>query len=181
MLYFSDVDICGAPTTVVPVQNWPRGEGYELTGARPHDARVVFPDVRPDLYGRERAVRFRPGTALLWHHGVFHRGTATIHGRQRLISQFVYRRADSPWVMYTSIAYDGQQSKTLAAQRFYGELGVGQRDALGFPPVGSKYWTAETINAVARRFPHMDMGPYSRGMAAAAATTTAATMGDAKL
>ena len=42
-----------------------------------------------------------------------------------------------------------------------------------------KYWTTETIDAVACRFPHMDMDPYSRGMAAA--TTTAATAGDAKL
>ena len=66
---------------------------------------------------------------------MFHRGTATKDGGQRLISQFVYRRADAPWVQYTSIAYDGQQSKTAEAQDFYGMLDVEQRNALGFPPV----------------------------------------------
>ena len=40
--------------------------------------------------------RFRPGTALLFHHATFHRGTAVLDGQTRLTSHFVYRRDDAP-------------------------------------------------------------------------------------
>ena len=35
-----------------------------------------------------------------------------------------------------------------------------QREAVGFPPPGSEYWTEETLAAVAMRYPKMDMAPY---------------------
>ena len=37
-----------------------------------------------------------------------------------------------------------------------------QREVLGFPRPGDEYWTDETLEAVALRYPRMDMAPYRR-------------------
>ena len=44
--------------------------------------------------------------------------------------------------------------------RFLESLSPVQRGLLGFPLPGDKYWTADTIDAVGRRYTAMDMGPY---------------------
>jgi hypothetical protein len=43
-----------------------------------------------------------------------------------------------------------------------------QRDLFGWPPVGSDYWTPQTLRDVAARYPGMDMTPYAEGVAAPA-------------
>ena len=42
-----------------------------------------------------------------------------------------------------------------------------QRDLFGWPPVGSDYWTPQTLRDVAGRYPGMDMTPYEEGVAVA--------------
>ena len=46
-----------------------------------------------------------------------------------------------------------------------------QRCILGFPSVGSEYWTAETIAATAARYPEMDMAPYEEAASVSAAAS----------
>jgi hypothetical protein len=38
-----------------------------------------------------------------------------------------------------------------------------QRELVGFPPVGDKYWTETTLAGVGARYPGMDMAPYKDG------------------
>ena len=49
-----------------------------------------------------------------------------------------------------------------------------QRCILGFPSVGSEYWTAETIAATAARYPEMDMAPYEEAASVSAAASQSA-------
>ena len=49
-----------------------------------------------------------------------------------------------------------------------------QRCILGFPSVGSEYWTAETIAATAARYPEMDMAPYEEAASVSAAANQSA-------
>ena len=49
-----------------------------------------------------------------------------------------------------------------------------QRCILGFPSVGSEYWTAETIAATAARYPEMDMAPYEEAASVSAAASQTA-------
>ena len=48
--------------------------------------------------------------------------------------------------------------------RYLEELSVEQRACLGFPPPGNVYWTAETVDAVGRRYSGMDMAPYKEAL-----------------
>ena len=49
-----------------------------------------------------------------------------------------------------------------------------QRCILGFPSVGSEYWTVETIAATAARYPEMDMAPYEEAASVSAAASQTA-------
>ena len=49
-----------------------------------------------------------------------------------------------------------------------------QRCILGFPSVGSEYWTAETIAATAARYPEMDMAPYEEAASVSATASQTA-------
>ena len=54
--------------------------------------------------------------------------------------------------------------------RYLEELSVEQRACLGFPPPGNVYWTAETVDAVGRRYSGMDMEPYWEALGDGSAT-----------
>ncbi len=45
--------------------------------------------------------------------------------------------------------------------RWVGSLSPRQRHTLGFPLPGHPYWTAETLEGVAARYPEMDTAPYA--------------------
>lgn len=49
-----------------------------------------------------------------------------------------------------------------------------QRAVIGFPAVTSSYWTAETLAATARRYPELDLSPYTEAVEAKAAATVQA-------
>ena len=52
----------------------------------------------------------------------------------------------------------------FSADEFLSGLTTSQRCIVGFPAVGSAYWTMETINGVHQRYPSMDMSPYVEGL-----------------
>ena len=44
--------------------------------------------------------------------------------------------------------------------KFLPQCSVAQRDLFGFPRPGDPYWTEETLEGVAARYPGIDLGPY---------------------
>eukprot|EP01050_Picozoa_sp_SAG11_P026115 SAG11_NODE_6140_length_1380_cov_1.430913_1_plen_71_part_00 len=47
---------------------------------------------------------------------------------------------------------------------FIAAMSTPQRNILGFPPPGNRYWTPQTIAAVGDRYTGIDMSDYEQGM-----------------
>ena len=185
ILYLSDSTDCGGPTAVVPRDGdsdpaypWPivdtpgvadlhymndraSAETY-MRKARPAALKL-----REQLYDRERYVRYRPGTLLLYRHDVWHRGTPLLEGTLRLAQNLSFRRAECEWISTLHIGWAWnmyERNKTLP--KLIAKASLDQRAVLGFPQPGSSYWCQQTIEAVAARFAPfgMDMTPYEQAL-----------------
>lgn len=49
-------------------------------------------------------------------------------------------------------------------KEFVAAMSTPQRNVLGFPPPGNRYWTAQTIAAVADRYNGIDMQDYQQAL-----------------
>ena len=96
-----------------------------------------------------------------------HHGSAVRPGRVRWTHHPYYRRAGCEWVgsmpwasalWGTAAASDGARRREVLEH-----LSPLQREALGFPTVGSAYWSADTLAAVQRWYPRMDLSCYAQG------------------
>ena len=163
ILYLSDVADAGAATAVVPQTT----DTYDVPGLSTkwvgHD-RFTQPNNRyslprgsgepGDLYAKERLVKYGVGTALLYRHDTWHRGSTTVSGACRINHSFVWRRADALWVQYGGPWYG-------CSHNFLAEITPQQRCVLGWPAPGHEYWrNPATVEAVGRRYTGMDMAPY---------------------
>ena len=114
------------------------------------------------VYEREKLVRFRPGTVLLYRMDTYHRGTVVYPDGVRRVHGVVWRRGDSDWVHAGGAGmHAGYGSFGLYAHLFP-RISPYQRSVVGFPMPGSDYWTAETIAAVGERYDGVDMTPYTQ-------------------
>ena len=112
-----------------------------------------------ELYKNERLVQYSVGTALLYRHDTWHRGTTTAEGACRLTHSFVWRRADALWVQYGGPWYG-------CSHNFLAEITPAQRCALGWPAAGHVYWDdPATVEAVGQRYTGVDMTPYHEAAA----------------
>jgi hypothetical protein len=118
ILYFDDVDETLGPTAFVP------GAGQ-----------LGLP---PPQVSRERAVAFRPGTALVYRPDVAHRGTAVAAGKVRVTQHLLLRTKQAEWVQ--SDHWIRQLPGLLGGQGGVGLLSPVQRCLIGFPPPGHWRW-----------------------------------------
>ena len=147
-ILLSDVTEEDGPTRVVP----------RAVGDRePMSPRLLEPGCFAD---DEVPVIGPAGTLFSYTTDVFHRGSAfTGHERSRfaLLSDFSER--GNPWM--------GKMSWPNTANRpawieMITNASVRERDLFGFPPPGHEYWNDQTRHDVGRRYPGMDMEPYTR-------------------
>jgi hypothetical protein len=149
ILYYSDVGEDLGPTWVVPREH-SRGAG-------------LWPPFRPrknwpDLYNHERPVLARAGSLLIFSMRTFHRaGEITADTGGRFTQHLVYRSSLCPFNGYHQYSQFGEKPEM---KRFMERATPRQRELLGFPAPGHAYWNQETLAAVARRYPRMDMKPY---------------------
>lgn len=126
---------------------------------------------RQKLYARERTVKYTIGTTLFYRLDVWHRGTPLIKNKDRAVVNLLYKKKDvrhitswhRGWAQNVYNTWDSPRTYPPQMGKFellLMSLSPDQRAALGFPPVGDKFWTSETIRAVRIRFPKMDMKPY---------------------
>jgi hypothetical protein len=180
IVYLSDLDDCGGATHVVPrtgdgdpaypwpILGTPGVAGLEWVNDRSAAERYLV-DKAPDvaafrtehLYAREAAVRFKPGTVLLYRHDTWHRGTPLLAGALRIVMNLTFRLAASEWI---STLHEGwswaMYRRDQTMERVITDASVDQRCVLGFPPPGHSYWTEATLTAVAARYPGIDLDPY---------------------
>jgi len=186
ILYLSDVADCDGATALVPRQGpedpaypWPivRTPGVgalpwvnDRVSAEERLAREA-PEVAEwrarHLYPRERRARFGVGTLLLYRHDTWHRGTPLRAGARRLAQNLTFRLERSEWVstLHSGWAW-AMYRPSQRMERLVAEASVEQRCVLGFPRPGHRYWTPDTLDAVAARYGPlgMDVAPYARSL-----------------
>ena len=117
IIYYSDVDECGGHTALVPKQLDDEAYAYPsaLTrlpgfGSRPWindrataeaylaEHEPAAHSFRAELYKREVATKYRPGSVLFYRHDVWHRGTPLKPGAMRRVHNLSFKRADAEWI-----------------------------------------------------------------------------------
>jgi len=149
ILYYSDVTADLGPTYVVSQQ-------HSRTAG-------LWPPFRPrdkyrHLYRHEHPILPKAGSLLIFGMRTFHRaGEITANFGARFSHHLVYRAASCPFNGYHQYSQFGEKPEM---RRFIERAAPRQREMLGFPPPGHAYWNRQTLEAVARRYPKMDMRPY---------------------
>jgi hypothetical protein len=130
---------------------------------------------RQKLYARERRVKYRVGTILLYRLDVWHRGTPLEKNKDRAVVNLIYVKPGTKHITSWHKGWAQNVYNTWASPRTYppqvgkfellmSAISPDQRSTLGFPNPGHPYWTKETIRAVGIRYPHMDMRPYQAAL-----------------
>ena len=93
-------------------------------------------DSPEELYGRERAVKYRAGTALLYRLDLLHRGSPVLPGAHRYTHHLNYRKSQCDWIGHNSWAKDlwlMERAGTIDRRKFLNGLSSVQRSAIGAP------------------------------------------------
>ncbi len=151
MTYLTDVTLETGPTYVV---QGPRASGPPV-GATTFD-RAAY----PRLYDHERPILAAAGSCLTYYTSTIHRGSRIVGTRAvRAILTVGMERAGLSWTGFQSWPRYG---KSLAMSEFIQHATPRERSLLGFPPPGHGYWASADLQAIAARYPLMDLAPYSR-------------------
>ncbi|SOC50975.1 Phytanoyl-CoA dioxygenase (PhyH) [Blastococcus aggregatus] len=114
----------------------------------------------PELYAAEVSGAGPAGTVIAFEPGTVHRGTGLTAPRgARYSMQVCFRPAQLQWGQRVGWAVRSFSSEWSA---FVGRATARQLQALGFPPPGHPYWTAETLAGMALRYPSLDLAPWTR-------------------
>lgn len=149
ILYYTDVTAELGPTFVVSQEKTRDLPPWPTHRTRKKDAA---------LYKHERPILTNAGDLLVFSMSTWHRASdMTADKGARFSHHFVWRSATHPFQGYQQWSSKGESEEM---QRFVARAAPRQREVLGFPPPGHPYWNAETLAAVALRYPGMDMSPY---------------------
>ena len=112
----------------------------------------------PELYAAEVSGSGPAGTVIAFQPGTVHRGTQlTAPQGARFSMHLGFRPAGLSWGQRVAWA---PQSYTREWVRFVNRATPAQLQALGVPPPGHPYWTAETLAGTALRYPGLDLTPW---------------------
>ena len=148
LVYYSDVDADHAPTAICSWEHYPERIRWPAHYSR---------EERPALYEREVRVTVPAGALLAYSMRTFHRGTPFRADGGRIGQFITYAPAAWKWLGIT-----GWSAQAIRPEfRAWIEAATPEeRYAFGFPAPGHPYWTEETLDGVAARYPGMDMAPY---------------------
>ena len=174
LCYYSDVEECGGAThfakalpgelttsTIFNPPNFVFDLDNEVTNGDDNsdEDNVYKPRSKENinrLLNEEKPVYYSPGTCVVYRMDSWHRGTPVLLNKFRHTHHHVIRKKDSIHHQWQSFA----PKMALMPRRFLETLSVEQRTAITFPEPGHSYWTPETLHAVGKRYPNMDMTPY---------------------
>lgn len=152
--YYTDVTVDLGPTQVVSQE-----ETRDLFN---RTTRFLSREEYPEFYAKEKPAVCPAGSTLIYSMRTFHRGSAMKATEGvRFSHHMSYRKA--------SYNFTGQVTFNRVAgspemRHFLENATPEQRSLIGFPPVGHEYWDEDTIAAVGRRYPGMDMTPYREAL-----------------
>lgn len=183
IIYLNNESECGGATAVIPRQG-PEDPAYNIGpiskmpgfGSLPwindrNQAESYLESHAPDiaqfrqehLYPRERKVAYEFGNILFYRHDTWHRGTPLSPNSLRLVCNLTFSHKDSFHVNILHIGWSwAMYEKDMMLERLIAKLSVEQRNVLGFPPPGHRYWNEFTLAGVAARYEcfGMNMTPY---------------------
>lgn len=148
-VYLNDVPEGHAPTHHV---------SRTLTDHLPVVPRSWSREEQPALYDAETWCTGPAGTVVAWSVDTFHRAVAFTEPRAaRFTLQANFRAAANESMQRYGWGYP---SNTPEWHRFVERASVRQLLLFGFPPPGDAFWTAETLDAMALRYPGLDLTPW---------------------
>lgn len=139
-LYLSDVDEDCAPPRLVPVGR--TGPGVAVD----------------DLYEHEVAAVGRRGSLLAYRSDVWHRGTDFARAdASRFVLVAGFRPASADWFGYDAFPRLGNSGifRAFVAGKSPEELAL-----FGIPRPGHPYWTGTMVDAMASKYPGLDVSPW---------------------
>ena len=148
-IWLTDVTEDLGPTHLVPLG------GTDGLPALPH---VQPRSDHPALYEQEVSGAGPAGTIVVYSTDTVHRATElTAPALVRFSIHASYRDAENTW---TSRQSWGDRSFHPDWQPFVEQATMRQLLLFGFPPPGHPYWTSETVDRVATRYPGLDLTPW---------------------
>ncbi len=112
----------------------------------------------PTLYEHERSGAGRAGTVVAYTTSTFHRGRQLIRPRgARYTIHVNFRPAHLEWVARRSWV---DESIRPGWAEFVGRATPDQLALFGVPRPGHRYWTQQTLDGVAQRYPLLDTTPW---------------------
>ena len=150
-VYLSDVTAEDGPTCIVPYEDGKDVPWTPLYIPFGEKAACEVPCVGP------------AGSLLLYRTDILHRGSDFgAPGRSRFSLLADYQVRGTTWG--GKMAWPKQSPDRWA--KFIPQCTVRQRDLFGFPRPGDPYWTEETLEGVAARYPGLDLSRYRMAMVA---------------
>ena len=154
-ILLSDVTDVDAPTKVVPLEHSadvPMVPAEQTPGWPFSMPAGTFADV-------EVAVTGPAGSLFIYRTDVFHRGSNFgAGGRSRFAVLADYQRRGPTWAGKMAWPNYAQGAAWVDAME---RATPRERDLFGFPGVDDPYWNAQTLADVQRRYPGMDLAPYT--------------------
>jgi len=145
---------------VTPETGATRMVSRRLTADIPVERTYLSPTDYAALYASELPASGPAGSILAYRPDVYHRGVQmTVPGTARFMVHVSYKPAATDWLGSHGLPNAGED---LSWYRFVERAGVRQLTVLGFPPPGHPYWTAQTLQGVAARYPMLDLAPWRR-------------------
>ncbi len=148
-IWLSDVTEEFGPTHLVPLA---------LTEGLPVLPHVQARDKCPAIYEQEVSGAGPSGTVVAYSTDTFHRATELRAPRAARFSIHAsYSHGENTW---NSRHAWGDQSFHRNWKPFVERASTSQLLLFGFPPPGHPYWTPETLEGVATRYPGLDVTPW---------------------
>jgi hypothetical protein len=118
-------------------------------------------DAHADLYEAEVTAAGQTGTVLAYRGETLHRATnLTAPGGARYTLHCSFRPAGDEWVGRQGW---GDRSFDSSWNPFVVRASPTQLELFGFPPPGHHYWTSQTVDGLALRYPGLDVTPWREG------------------
>ncbi len=151
-LYLSDVEEGTGPTRLVRLGD--SGGRLELLPQPPA--------VAPELYAAEIAAPGRRGSFLAYRPDVFHRGVdLTRPGGSRFLFGLGFKLAGQEWIGYDTVQ---PRSSVGRFTRFVEGCTPRELALFGVPRPGHRFWTPTGLQAMAARYPALDLTPWWDGL-----------------
>lgn len=151
-LYLTDVDEDLAPTRAVDVGV---SRGRQRIG-------TIGPDEAPELYAGEVSAAGPRGSYLAYRPDVYHRGVdLTRPGGARVLYNVSYKAAGHDWIGFET--YQPQATGAPFA-RLVAECTPRQLAVLGVPEPGHPFWNDAMLDAMAERYPGLDLAPWREAL-----------------